>query len=127
MEYCKKCGHPCKRCEETLIPLTDAHYTLYKKGQLTDAAFFKESPLPTFNNLFESDSLITGNGIPGAAVEVTLPDGTKSAATVNGNGLWLIILSPALHLTAGQTVSATQTITGQSPSAEAVTAVIRTN
>lgn len=70
-------------------------------------------PPPTINNVYEGDTTISGFGIPGASVSVTLPNGTVVPAAVQADGQWVIAVPlGAPPLTAGQTVSVTQTNDG---------------
>ena len=52
------------------------------------------------DKLSSSDSTITGTGIPGATIKVTLQDGTFQTTTVNNDGEWTIELQKPIRSTA---------------------------
>ncbi len=72
----------------------------------------RPSPRPVISSIVECDRFITGTGVPGAVIEVTLPDGIRITTTVNESGIWLVPVLAGSILYAGQTVYATQTLVG---------------
>lgn len=82
------------------------------------------SQTPTINDIVAGDQYVIGQGVSGATIVVTLPDGTQVTTNVNENGIWLAAVPAGLTLQAGQTVTARQTVTGREPSAS-VTSVVR--
>ncbi|WP_298076958.1 DUF1542 domain-containing protein, partial [uncultured Abiotrophia sp.] len=52
------------------------------------------------DKLSSSDSTITGTGIPGATIKLTLQDGTFQTTTVNNDGEWTIELQKPIRSTA---------------------------
>ncbi len=59
---------------------------------------------------------ITGtDGVPGATLEVELPNGTKVPATVNADGTWTADVPADVTLADGDKINATQTETGKAP------------
>ena len=52
------------------------------------------------DKLSSSDSTITGTGVPGATIKVTLQDGTFQTTTVNNDGEWTIELQKPIRSTA---------------------------
>lgn len=74
------------------------------------------SSRPTINSVAEGDTSITGEGIPGATIAVTLPNGSQVSTTVNTNGTWLVQIPTEVTLQTGQTLYANQTVAGYAPS-----------
>lgn len=74
------------------------------------------SPKPVINTVMEGDAIVTGTGVPGAAVTVTFPDGSEATAVVDAGGQWFIIVPSSTSLLANQTVNARQTVPGMYPS-----------
>ena len=81
------------------------------------------TPAPVINTVDTDDEKITGTGINGATIEVTLPDGTKKTTTVNSEGKWEV---PTPKLAKDAVVKATQKEEDKKVSAEATTTVVET-
>lgn len=79
---------------------------------------------PVINNIFEGAIIITGTGVPGSTVIVTLPNGQTITSTVNSSGIWLTNLPVGVELVAGDIVAAIQIETGKLPSEAAATVVL---
>ena len=47
------------------------------------------SEKPIINPIYDSDDYVTGEGVPGATVEVRFPDGTVERVIVDGDGRWI--------------------------------------
>jgi uncharacterized repeat protein (TIGR01451 family) len=77
-----------------------------------------KSAVPTINPITAGAGTISGTGVPGAAIEVTLPDGTKLSATVDNNGNWTVTVPAGKEPGYGTTVKAIQTEPGKDPSDE---------
>lgn len=77
------------------------------------------SPKPIILAVTEGDNFVTGTGVPGAQIVVSLPDGTKITTTVDASGYWLAAVPQGTTLQAGQVIHASQTVSGQSPSENA--------
>ncbi|GAA3587858.1 hypothetical protein GCM10022198_09310 [Klugiella xanthotipulae] len=52
---------------------------------------------------------VTGNGVPGNTITVTLPDSTELTTTVKPDGTWTVPVAPGHTLTDGETVTVVQT------------------
>jgi fimbrial isopeptide formation D2 family protein/uncharacterized repeat protein (TIGR01451 family) len=85
------------------------------------------SPKPVFDTINEGDRVITGTGVIGATVELTLPHyAIKPTAPVTddgtGIGVWTVTVPPSVNLFEGDKVTATQTVPTLDPSevAEAI-------
>lgn len=72
------------------------------------------SAKPTVNPVKDGDKAISGTGVPGATIQVTLPDGTKVTTTVGNDGKWVVATPP---LKSGQTITVVQVEAGKAPSA----------
>ncbi|MEE6726540.1 Ig-like domain-containing protein [Pediococcus acidilactici] len=91
--------------KQTLNGVTskESHTTVKAKEEVT---------APEFNDVTEGDSVITGEGIPGAEVTVSFADGTViGTATVDADGNWSVSTAH-ISLKAGDELTATQTING---------------
>ncbi len=77
------------------------------------------SPRPVINTVTEGDTTISGTGVAGAAIAVTLPDGSQVDTTVGANGIWSVTVPAGATLQTGQTVRANQTVPGSAASADA--------
>ena len=86
--------------------------------------FNPTTPAPVIDTVDTDDEKITGTGINGATIEVTLPDGTKKTTTVNSEGKWEVSLDTPLAKDA--VVKATQKEEDKKVSAEATTTVVET-
>ncbi len=73
-----------------------------------------QSTAPAINAPKDGDTTIDGTGVPGATVVVTLPDGTTKETTVKPDGTWSVDTDSPLS--AGETIKATQTEDGKTPS-----------
>ena len=82
------------------------------------------SATPVIDKVDTDDKKVTGTGVAGATIEVTLPDGTKKTATVNPEGKWEVSLDTPLAKDA--VVKATQKEEDKKVSAEATTTVVET-
>ena len=49
----------------------------------------EKSDKPIINPIYDSDDYVTGEGVPGATVEVRFPDGTIERVIVDGDGRWV--------------------------------------
>ncbi|MDW8766690.1 Ig-like domain-containing protein, partial [Streptococcus suis] len=83
-------------------------------GSVAVADSLSPSALPVVNPVIEGTTTITGTGVDGATITVTLPDGSVKTALVV-DGTWTIENVPAF--TKGQNVIVTQTESGKAPSA----------
>ena len=81
------------------------------------------SATPVINQVDTDDEKVTGTGVAGATIEVTLPDGTKKTTTVNSEGKWEV---PTPKLAKDAVVKATQKEEDKKVSAEATTTVVET-
>lgn len=99
---------------ETEITYT-ATYT--KKG---------ESQQPRIDPVITGDTTITGTGIPGAEIIVTLPDGTTTIGPVkvDPEGKWTADVPQGTELKPGDKITAVQTEPGKLPSTPAETTVL---
>ena len=82
------------------------------------------SATPTVDKVDTDDTKVSGTGVAGATIEVTLPDGTKKTATVGQNGKWEVALDAPLAKDAE--VKVVQKEAGKNASAEAATTVVPT-
>ena len=82
------------------------------------------STAPTVDKVDTDDTKVSGTGVAGATIEVTLPDGTKKTTTVGQNGKWEVALDAPL--TKDAEVKVVQKEAGKKPSAEAATTVVPT-
>ena len=82
------------------------------------------STVPTVNKVDTDDTKVSGTGVAGATIEVTLPDGTKKTATVGANNEWEVTLDAPLAKDAE--VKVVQKEADKKPSAEAATTVVPT-
>lgn len=79
---------------------------------------------PTIDTILEGVDVITGAGVAGATVVVTLPNGSTVSTTVNSGGVWLANVPSGVVLAAGDIVSANQTETGKTVSGDVHSIVI---
>ena len=82
------------------------------------------SATPTVNSVDTDDMKVSGTGIAGSTIEVTLPDGTKKTTTVGQDGKWEVALDAPL--TKDAVVKATQTEVDKKPSGDVSTTVVPT-
>ena len=64
----------------------------YKEVITNTVAQRATSAEPTLDKVDTDDTKVTGTGVAGATIEVTLPDGTKKTATVGANNKWEVKL-----------------------------------
>ena len=79
---------------------------------------------PSINNIFEGALVISGIGVPGSTIEVTLPNGSTIITTVAATDAWLVNVPAGVELIGGDIVSAVQTESGKLPSSEVSVVVI---
>lgn len=71
---------------------------------------------PVINQVKVGDTTITGTcGVPGATLEVELPDRTKLLATIDYDGNWTADVPTGVTLADGDVINATQTEPGKAP------------
>lgn len=90
----------------------------------TNEAQIQKSEMPVINNVLEGSPFIIGYGIPGAAVSITLPDGSMLTTEVNADGIWLAVVPGEVTLRPYEIIQAYQTEIGKSPSDTASTIVL---
>ncbi|MCL2057568.1 MAG: Ig-like domain-containing protein [Oscillospiraceae bacterium] len=73
------------------------------------------SDTPNINPIDKDDTSVTGEGVPGARIEVLWPDNTTTATTVNNRGNWIVTV-PNSGLEPGDVVTAVQIEPGKDPS-----------
>lgn len=78
-----------------------------------------ESERPVIISVTAGDRIVTGTGIPGASITVTLPNGTQISTTVGSDGDWAVSVPDNITLNAGDTIYASQTVPGYGPSENA--------
>ncbi|MCQ8264212.1 Ig-like domain-containing protein, partial [Streptococcus suis] len=83
-------------------------------GSVAVADSLSPSALPVVNPVIEGTTSVSGTGVDGATITVTLPDGSVKTALVV-DGTWTIENVPAF--TKGQNVIVTQTESGKASSA----------
>ena len=84
----------------------------------------EQSATPVFNSVVAGATTISGTGVPGATITVTLPDGkTTVSATVASDGTWKGTVPSGVSLSVGQKVTAVQTEEGKTPSEQAAVVV----
>ncbi|MDO5301734.1 MAG: S-layer homology domain-containing protein, partial [Tissierellia bacterium] len=98
---------------------TDATATVKPAGGTTDP---ETSDTPTIDQPTEGDKTITGGGVPGASIDVTLPDGTEINTTVDEDGKWKVDVPAEKPLKPGEKITVTQKEDGKEPAKE--TAVV---
>ena len=72
------------------------------------------SATPTLTTPEENSDIVSGQGVPGATITVTAPDGSTQTVTVNADSYWAARLPQALKV--GDEVSISQTEAGEKPS-----------
>jgi fimbrial isopeptide formation D2 family protein len=82
-----------------------------------DTVVTPRSAQPTIDPVTVGDSTISGTGVNGAAVRVTLPDGTVLPPATVAGGTWTVNVPADKTLPAGQRVTAVQTEPNKDPSA----------
>ncbi|MCL2045119.1 MAG: Ig-like domain-containing protein [Oscillospiraceae bacterium] len=81
------------------------------------------SGTPTVDDITEGDRTITGTGVAGAQITVTLPNGAASNVTVAAGGTWTFNVPAGVNLLTGNEIKVVQNETGKDPSEE-VTAIV---
>ena len=79
----------------------------------------RPSDRPVIQSVQEGDPVITGTGVPGSLIDVTLPDGSHLQTTVGSGGSWSVSVPDGTMLQAGDTIYASQTDPGKEPSVNA--------
>ena len=83
-----------------------------------------KSATPTIDQPTVGDDKITGTGKPGATIVVKDGNGDEiGTTTVKPDGTWEVTVTPAEPLVSGETITATQTENGKSPSEPATETV----
>ena len=77
------------------------------------------SDTPNVNEINEGDDAVTGQGVPGADIEVTWPDGSTSTGTVDEDGNWSVDVPDDVDLNDGDIVIVIQTEEDKDPSGPA--------
>jgi len=75
-----------------------------------------QSTPPVTNIVYAGGSTITGTGISGASITVTLPNSTTVNASVNSGGTWTVDVPSGVTLAGEQIISAVQQETGKAVS-----------
>ena len=89
-----------------------------------DNVVVARSAAPDINTITEGDMTISGTGVNGATVVVTLPDGTVLSGVIVSGGVWTVTVPAGKNLVAGNTVKAVQREPGKELSPEASTVVV---
>ncbi len=76
---------------------------------------------PQVDSVKPGDDKIKGTGVPGAAIEVKLPDGTVLKTTVGNDGKWSVDVPKDKPLKNGDKITVTQTEDGKAPASKEVT------
>ncbi|MDO5690186.1 MAG: Ig-like domain-containing protein [Tissierellia bacterium] len=82
------------------------------------------SEKPVIDPVGDKDKEITGTGIPGSDIVVTLPDGTELPTTVGDDGTWTVTIPEGTTLEVDDEIKAVQTEKDKDPSEPATTKVI---
>lgn len=82
-----------------------------------------KSEAPTINDVVRGDETISGEGIPGSEIIVTLPDGTKLSTTVEDDDTWTVDVPNNKELNEGDEIVAIQIEVDKDPSDEVTTIV----
>lgn len=100
------------------------HVVSDKNNAFTAEAKLPMSKAPGVDKIVAGDKKITGEGVPGAAIEVTFP-GVKTPATttVDTFGKWSVNVPKGITLKAKDTITVVQTEKNKNPNA--VTAVVK--
>ena len=82
------------------------------------------SPQPTVDEINDGDRIITGEGEPGASIEVSYPNSTvKGTATVTAGGTWSVTVPITINLVEGDEVKVVQIVGDLDPSEPVVVIV----
>ena len=84
---------------------------------------FDKSANPIVNDVSREDTAVTGEGVPGATIEVTFPGNVKGTGTVDANGDWSVDLPPGTTLNTGDEIRVIQIEPGKDPSDEVIVIV----
>ena len=88
----------------------------------------QKSAPPTIDPVHRDDTKITGTGVPGATIVVTLDDGTAlPPVTVKADGTWEVGVPIGKEPTTGDVITAVQTEPGKDPSDPVKVTVIDKN
>lgn len=100
------------------------HVVSDKNNIFTAEARLPMSKAPVVDKIVAGDKKITGEGVPGATIEVTFP-GVKTPVktTVGTNGTWSVNVPKGITLYAKDTITVVQTEKNKNP--KAVTAVVK--
>ena len=100
------------------------HFVSDKNNIFTAEARLPMSKAPVVDKIVAGDKKVTGEGVPGAAIEVTFP-GVKTPATtmVDTFGKWSVNVPKGITLYAKDTITVVQTEKNKNPNA--VTAVVK--
>ena len=100
------------------------HVVSDKNNTFTAEARLPMSKAPVVDKIVAGDKKITGEGVPGATIEVTFP-GVKTPVktTVGTNGTWSVNVPKGITLYAKDTITVVQTEKNKDPNA--VTAVVK--
>lgn len=83
----------------------------------------EQTPPPTVDPVLETDEVVSGEGVPGAEIEVTFPDGEKETTIVEEDGYWEVEVPEGTDLKPGDEIEAIQTEDGKDPSDPVVVVV----
>lgn len=99
------------------------HFVSDKNNIFTAEARLPMSKAPVVDKIVAGDKKVTGEGVPGATIEVTFP-GVKTPVktTVGTNGTWSVNVPKGITLYAKDTITVVQTEKNKNP--KAVTAVV---
>lgn len=99
------------------------HFVSDKNNIFTAEARLPMSKAPVVDKIVAGDKKVTGEGVPGATIEVTFP-GVKTPVktTVGTNGTWSVNVPKGITLKAKDTITVVQTEKNKNP--KAVTAVV---
>ena len=87
------------------------------KEEGEDFIVTEKSDEPTVDGVTRGDDKITGGGVPGATITVTLPgDDNGITATVGDDGSWTVELPTGKELDTGDKITVIQTEIGKDPS-----------
>lgn len=100
------------------------HVVSDKNNIFTAEARLPMSKAPVVDKIVAGDKKVTGEGVPGATIEVTFP-GVKTPVktTVGTNGTWSVNVPKGITLYAKDTITVVQTEKNKNPNA--VTAVVK--
>lgn len=78
-----------------------------------DVPEMEQSEVPTINPVSTIDTVISGEGVAGAVITVSCPDGDELTATVEPDGTWMVPTNGGKTYNEYDIISATQTETGK--------------